>query len=158
MGCSFAESRIEPSDGVAEPQREFWLVTQRTEEGTALPPRYFADRSAAWAARSASLRGRRRPEPRAARSPWRRSFSSMRWTHSRSCALLKDAGMATTAVPSSQNAATVRRRRAERRTTTGAPSAVVSGVAAGTAPDFPEPGITEPPDFTEPCFRPGPSE
>ena len=47
--------------------------------------------------------------------------------------------MATTAVPSSQNAATVRRRRADRRTTTGAPSAVVSGVAAGEAP-----GITAP--------------
>ncbi len=42
--------------------------------------------------------------------------------------------MATTAVPFSQNAATVRRRRADRRTTTGAPSAVVSGVAAGVAP------------------------
>ena len=63
-----------PSDGVAEPQREFWLVTQRTEDGTALPPRYFADRSAAWAARSASLRGRRRPDPRVPPGPLEPEF------------------------------------------------------------------------------------
>ena len=39
--------------------------------------------------------------------------------------------MATTAVPSSQNAATVRRRRAERRTSTGAPSACGKSTARG---------------------------
>jgi hypothetical protein len=36
-----------PSAGVAEPQREFWLLTQRTEDATARPPRYFSESSAA---------------------------------------------------------------------------------------------------------------
>ena len=134
MGRSLSESLMVPSAGVAEPQREFWLLTQRTDVGTARPPRYFADSSAACAARAASVAGRRRPAPRDRRTPWSRSFSSIRCTHSLSWALLKCAGMATTAVPFSQNAATVRRRRAERRTTTGAPSGVVSGIARGWAP------------------------
>ena len=46
-----------PSDGVAEPHREFWLLTQRTDVGTALPPKYWAERSAAWAASAASVAG-----------------------------------------------------------------------------------------------------
>jgi len=128
MGRSLSDSRMVPSAGVAEPHREFWLPTHRTAEGRDRPPRYLADSCAAWAARASSVAGRRRPDA-ARRSPCLCSFSSMRWTHSRSCAAVNRAGMATTAVPSSQNAATVRVRRADRRTSTGEPSAVAKAAA-----------------------------
>ncbi len=79
---------MDPSEGVAEPQREFWLLTQRTDVGAALPPRYLAESSAAWQAKVGIVRGRRRPDP-AALAPWTLSFSSIRCTHSASWALLK---------------------------------------------------------------------
>ena len=37
--CSRTESRMVRSPGVHEPQRCFWFWTQRTEPGTARPPR-----------------------------------------------------------------------------------------------------------------------
>ena len=54
IGRSLSESRMDPSEGVAEPQREFWLLTQRTDVGADLPPRYLADSWAACAASAAS--------------------------------------------------------------------------------------------------------
>ena len=38
MPRSLSDKRIEPSAGVHEPHREFWLVTHRTLDGTALSP------------------------------------------------------------------------------------------------------------------------
>src|SRR5919106_5639781 len=104
IGRNLSERRMDPSEGVAEPHREFWLLTQRTDVGTALPPRYRAESSAAWLARAESVAGPRPPLD--FRSPWTFSLSSIRRTHSASWARLKCAGMATTAVPFSQNAAT----------------------------------------------------
>jgi hypothetical protein len=68
---------MDPSAGVAEPQREFWLLTHRTDVGADLPPRYLAESCAACAASAASEEGRR-PVPLERFSPWLRSFSSIR--------------------------------------------------------------------------------
>ena len=45
-----------PSAGVQEPQRVFWLVTQRTVRGRARPSKYCSDRRSARAVSSASPR------------------------------------------------------------------------------------------------------
>ncbi|MNI96956.1 hypothetical protein D3C73_1555140 [compost metagenome] len=47
MGCSLFDNLMVPSAGVAEPHREFWLDTQRTDVGTARPPRYVRERCSA---------------------------------------------------------------------------------------------------------------
>lgn len=99
--------------GVHDPQRVDWFVTHRTVAGRALPSRKRSDSSAARVVSSSSLRG----PPRRERSRSRRS--TIRSTHTFSSAFVNRAGMATTAVPPSQNALTVLRRRAERRTSTG---------------------------------------
>src|SRR5690242_12444126 len=95
IGFSLSESRMVPSAGVAEPQREFWLLTHLTEAGVDRPPRYWAERWAAWAARAASDAGRFLPAA-LRRSPCLCSFASMRRTHSASWAGVNRAGMATT--------------------------------------------------------------
>jgi hypothetical protein len=137
-----------PSAGVAEPHREFWLLTHRTDVGTARPPRYLADSRAACSARAASVAGRLLPAA-ARRSPWRCSLATILCTHSASWAAVNRAGIATTAVPFSQKAATVRVRRDERRTTTGAPSSVVMEEAALCA------FFAERPAVTARCFPSG---
>ena len=103
-----AEMRIEPSDGVHEPHRECWFVTQRMLDGLARPPRCRWDSSAARSASWLSL-GRRRWSPFS-------SLSTMVATHCRSSARVNRAGMSTMVRPSSRYALTVRRRRRLRLT------------------------------------------
>ena len=84
-----------PSAGVHEPQRLFWLATQRIEVG--LRPAVEVARRTARAARasSASSVGRRRRSALVTRS-------TMVVTHSRSSALVIRAGIITTIVSPSR--------------------------------------------------------
>src|SRR5436190_13125286 len=105
------ESRMVRSAGVHEPQREFWLSTQRTLTGSARPSRYFAESTFARAVR-ASSDGRRFCSERS-------SLATIVLIQSRSSALVIRAGRSTTTEPSSlRYAETVRRRRRLRRTST----------------------------------------
>ena len=77
-----------PSAGVQEPQRVFWLVTQRTEAGRARPSKYCADSRAARSASSAS--------PSIRLLSWAASLSSMTLTQRCSSASDIRAGISTT--------------------------------------------------------------
>ena len=103
-----------PSTGVHEPQREPWLVTQRTLFGFGVPPRYCRDNSAARRPSSASPRDARR----ALRCSCVASRSSMIAIHRCSSARDIRAGNSTMVRSPSRYADTVRRRRALRRTST----------------------------------------
>ena len=89
-----AEIRIVPSEGVQEPHRAFWLVTQAMLTGLASPPRYRLDRSAARSSSFSSL-GRRRLSPAA-------SLRTMVSTHVRSSSAENRAGMSTIVRPPSR--------------------------------------------------------
>ncbi len=118
-----------PSTGVHEPQREPWLVTQRTPVGFATPPRYCRDSSAARRPSS--------PSPRAARRALRRSCVANRSSMIaiQRCSSARDirAGSSTMVRSPSRYADTVRRRRALRRTSTG-PTGTSLPVTATPAP------------------------
>src|SRR6478752_2564506 len=126
MPLTRAEMRMVPSAGVHEPQREFWLVTQRMLEGLARPPRCRWDRSAARLASWVSL-GRRRWSPFS-------SLATMVATHCCSSARVKRAGMSTIVRPLSRYALTVRRRRRLRLTSM---SVVPMVLTIGEDPDNP---------------------
>src|SRR5690349_16234318 len=108
MPWSRCESRMLPSDGVHEPQRVFWLVTQRTEAGRARPSKYWAD--SRWARSESSS------SPRTRLLSWAASLSSMTVTQRCSSASDIRAGMSTTVRSPSRYAETVLRRRALLRT------------------------------------------
>src|SRR3954469_19732823 len=104
MPLSRRDSRIVRSAGVQEPQRAFWLSTQRTLTGSARPSRNFAESTFARAVR-ASSDGRRFCSERS-------SLATIVLIQSRSSALVMRAGSSTTTEPSSlRYAETVRRRR-----------------------------------------------
>lgn len=93
---------------VHEPQRVFWLVTQRTDLGRARPSKYCADSRSARSASSAS--------PSTRLLSWAASLSSMTLTQRCSSASDIRAGISTTVRSPSRYAETVRRRRALLRT------------------------------------------
>jgi hypothetical protein len=114
MVASRSDSRMVPSTGVHEPQREPWLVTHRTLFGFGTPPKYWRESSAARRPSSAS--------PRAARRALRRSCVASRSSMiaTQRCSSARDirAGSNTIVRSPSRYADTVRRRRALRRTST----------------------------------------
>ena len=86
--------RIEPSEGVQDPHREFWFIDQTMLVGLARPPRWRWDSSAARSASWSSL-GRRRRSPAS-------SLRSMVSTQCFSSEALKPAGMSTIVRPPSR--------------------------------------------------------
>src|SRR5690625_6904296 len=105
-----SEIRMLPVAGVHEPQRRFCEEDHVTDFGCAWEPKYFSDNFSARSCSCASV-GRRRFSCFLSRS-------SIFSTHSRSCARVNLAGIATTATSPYRNALTVLLLRELRRTST----------------------------------------